>query len=166
MEMSSPGFARLTQADVAGMLSNFPTGPFLMGMVRYAGDESSAPALEAELVASASTIAQDARWPGGARRVPQLVKLALWELLYGARCRHCHGVGYVMSGENPRHCEVCDGKRVRRMTELERASWAGMSERHWRRDWSARYETIYGLADSWEQTALSLMRRRLRENGE
>lgn len=166
LEISSPGFNRVTQADIAGMLAHWPKGPYLMGMVRFAGDQSLMPRLAAALLVEAHRIAQEQRWPNPDRRVPGMVQLALWELLHGEACRHCGGVGYhERPGMTPKHCTVCDGHRTRRMTEEERASHAHMSERHWRRDWSKRYEVIYQIAAGWESAALSLMRAELRRNG-
>lgn len=166
LEITSPGYSSIGQSDVAGMLAHWPAGPFLMGMVRYAGDDGSRRALEAELTRNVTELALFEGWPGGALRVPLLVHLALLEKLHGARCRECGGAGYLTRRDgSARHCAVCDGKRVRRMTETERASLVGMSERNWRRGWSGRYESVYSIADKWDDECISRMRRELRNNG-
>lgn len=91
-----PGVAGLTSDEVAAMLSGLERGPYLMGLVHFAADVHSLPALERWLTIQIAWIHAELNW-GPAERggciSRRLAATVLFEVLQGAACEECNGLG-------------------------------------------------------------------------
>ena len=144
--------------DAAFALSGLERGPYLLGRLVWAGDESVIDELLRVVLREASKLKEVRRWdirqrPG---QIRDLARVAVLDLLATTICKDCDGDGQVFS----KACPHCGATGYRRISDAERAKAFGVPRQNWKR-WRDRYHTIYGLIAEMHQSALTHVQRRM-----
>ena len=155
------GYGALTASDIAHALATIddPAARLFARIaadhvpvaVLHRGEALYQDKLERLIRLRLHVIAKKGNWTIPKKRfMDMLIRLAVVEQLSGAQCMACNGQGEVMIQSKSYTCGSCKGSGIKGWTDAQRASYAGISERHFRR-WRERYRVdICGIVGDFE----------------
>ena len=183
------GIPDLTPEDIAAGLAGCKPGPVYLGLYKYSGDNTSLPLLEQHVMAhvgiqgyaqklfddkdysaicrylniwikgvsveSSNALTEDERnW---CKTLHQLVRLLVNDVVFENRHKACNGTG-VYQG---RICKGCSGSGRKIISLSEQARRLNVSNHIYATHWQDLFERFVPMLQSWEQTVLEHLQRKL-----
>ncbi len=183
------GIPDLTPEDIAAGLAGCKPGPVYLGLYKYSGDYTALIPLEQHVFAHigiqayAQKIFDDQKYSAvcrymnqwikctPARRADalteqerawcktlhQLVRLLVDDVVYENRHRACGGTGFYQG----RICTGCGGTGRKPSSGRDNARFLNVEKNVWIRHWQPLFERFVPMLQSWEQTVLRHLQRKL-----
>ena len=152
MEVSTHGQGGLTPYDISSALSGTPRGPYLLALVKYAGDETALDELIEHIDAMVEQTAEERKWKLRKREVlGKISQLALIESeVVPQKCGQCKGRAWVIYRKLKKPCMACGGTGNHSTSARSKARFLGIDWRTYRNTWSHRLDFIRGTLSQWE----------------